>query len=221
MQRQFLFSKMQSELIRLREMDSTLNRYYPRTDFQVQHSYGRLSVYEGDEDDSDEDDPENSYNLQKAFRKQWSYMAGADYKDKGGSLDGQDVKWHSSDLFFDLPDSDLKLRDLSEGSASWLPSEVGYFSQKISSQLLQYCITVTFDAMIPPTQTDGYKVCWVAFLQYEDKVSVLNLYDWKGGIGAHFGGTAEGSVEALKLLNFLCGMKCPHNYDYVLAGRIA
>ena len=75
--------------------------------------------------------------------------------------------------------------------------------------------------MPPPQEVDGYKSCWEADLQYHDGASLLSFQDYKGGADARFHGTAEASVDALKLLNFLIGMECPHTYDGIVAGTRA
>ena len=90
----------------------------------------------------------------------------------------------------------------------------------MSSQLVLYRLTVTF-GMPPPKEGDGYKSCWEVDLQHCDGVSVLRLEDYKGAAEPRFRGTAGASVDALKLLNFLVGMNCPHTYDGIVAGTRA
>jgi|ERR1700722_9613154 hypothetical protein len=75
--------------------------------------------------------------------------------------------------------------------------------------------------MPPPKEDDGYKTYWVVDPRHWHGVSVLSFQDLKGAADARFHGAAEASVDALKLLNFLIGMNCPHPYDGIVAGTIA
>ena len=119
--------------------------------------------------------------------------------------------WDGSNLVSQSPDSELRLcfhhNDVLT-RCSCRPKGYGSFSYRVSSPLLLYRLTVTF-GMPPPQEVDGYKSCWQADLQYYDGASVLSFQGDKGAADTRFYGTAEASVDALKLLNFLIGMKCP------------
>ena len=241
---QLLFSRLRTENARLREVERRwrlLTKACPRIDTQMYLSSTRI------EPDGGEDE-QNGYNQQRVFLRQWSYLIedGYDSENGGGEYTGsraenfvdrveakegegcspelvRDTRWDDSDLVSQSPDSELRLCfDHCNGltRCSCRPEGNGRFSFHVSSQLLLYRLTVTF-GMPPPQEGDGYKSCWQADLQYSDGASVLSFQDYKGAAGARFYGTAEASVDALKLLNFLTGMKCPHTYDGIVAGTIA
>jgi hypothetical protein len=87
-------------------------------------------------------------------------------------------------------------------------------------QLFLYRPAATF-GLLPPKAPDGYKTCWEVDLKYCDGISILSLQDYKGTADARFYGTADASVDALELINFLIGMNCPHTHDGIVAGTIA
>lgn len=74
--------------------------------------------------------------------------------------------------------------------------------------------------MPPQKEADGYKVCWMVQLKHMEG-STLMLFDFKGGPSLQFHRTKAADDDALSLINFLVGMKCPHPYDGVIPGRIA
>jgi hypothetical protein len=215
---QLLFSRLQTENARLREVEQKwcqLTRKCPRIDTQIYLSSTRIEPGCGE-------DEENGYNQQGVFQDQWSYPIESAGSRAGSCGPGLvcDTEWDHSNLVSESPDSDLTLHYcLTTQCACWrMPRQ--NFSHRVSSQLVLYRLTVTF-GMPPPKKGDGYKSCWEVDLQHCDGVSVLSFEDYKGAAEPRFHGTAEASVDALKLLNFLVGMNCPHTYDGIVAGTRA
>jgi hypothetical protein len=214
----------------LREGDRkwrVLKRLCPRVDLQIYSSSNRIEPGGGE-------DEQNAYNQRDGFIDQWSYLNEDGYVDGGedqghpGRDEASDpelvcnIKWNCFNLVSEPPDSDLKLcfHDRYWTRCPCRPKIYEDFSQLVSSQLLFYRLTVTF-GMPPPREVDGYKSCWTVDLRHMDGVSVLTFQDYKGAADVRFCGTAEASVGALKLLNFLAGMNCVHTYDGIVAGTIA
>ena len=244
---QLLFSRLRTENARLREVERRwrlLTMCCPHLDTQIHLSSTRIEPGGGE-------DEQNGFNQQTVFLRQWSYLVEDAYDSENGDgeytgsrtgnsirdLDSveanegegsipelvRDTKWDCSNLISQSPDSELRLcfhhNDVLT-RCSCRPKGYGRFSHRVSSQLLLYRLTVTF-GMPPPQEVDGYKSCWEADLQYHDGASLLSFQDYKGAADARFHGTAEASVDALKLLNFLIGLNCPHTYDGIVAGRRA
>ncbi len=227
-----LFTRLRTENARLREGDGKwrlLTKYCPATDLQIYFSSTRIEPGSGE-------DEQNGYDQKGAFLDRWSYLTedGYDNESEGDDHAGnddasgpelvRDTTWDQYNLFSESPDSDLRLcfHDEWDSSTRCLCRQKGYhsFSTRVSSQLLLYRLTVTF-GMPPSREDDGYKSCWVVDLRNLDGISVLSFQDYKGAADVRFYGTTEASVDALKLLNFLVGMECPHTYDGILAGTRA
>lgn len=225
-----LFTRLRTENARLREGDRKwrlLTKYCPRTDLQIYLSSTRSEPGGGE-------DEQNGYNQQRGFLDRWSYLIedGYDNESEGEDHPGRDeasdpelvrdITWDYFHLVSESPDSDLRLcfHDWCPTRCPCRPTGYDSFSRRVSSQLLLYRLTVTF-GMPPPREDDGYKTCWMVDLRHRDGVSVLSFQDLKGAADARFHGTTEASVDALKLLNFLIGMKCPHTYDGIVAGTSA
>ena len=226
---QRLFRRLRTENARLREVESKwcgLTASCPRTDTQI-YLYGwedEKNEYEQNGHD------QNSHDQEAAFPDKWSYPIGDSDKNESDGGDGRgletirNIRWERLDLCSESPDSDLRLCvHQPDRFNPWahLQEHLDHgFSHRVSSQLLLYRLTVTF-GMPPPKPLDGYKSCWEVDLQHCDGASVLSFYDYKGGASTQFYGTTEASADALKLLNYLVGMKCRHTYDGTLAGTMA
>jgi hypothetical protein len=222
---QLLFSRLQTENTRLREVEGKWRRLIascPRTDTQIYLGFPTIEP-------GGEEDEGNGSNEEAAFLDRWSYPIGDSDKNEndGGEGRGQkiihNISWNRMDLISDSPDSDLRLSfhhsdDLTLHSS--LQKLNNGFLKRVSSQLLLYRLTVTF-GMPPPKELDGYKSCWEVDLQHCDGASVLSFWDYKGAASVGFDGTTEASADALKLLNFLIGEGCRHTYDRIVAGTIA
>ncbi|KAL9117936.1 MAG: hypothetical protein Q9187_005523 [Circinaria calcarea] len=234
---EILFSKLRTETTRLREIEKKwcrLTRSCPRVDTKIHLDHNRIEY-------GDPDDEEDDCILREGFLAKWSYLgednnesqAGADaawYAGRAeanedhlsrGTKNHPNIHWHHSDLICEPSESGLGLyvhRPSTPRSfySKWSNS----FWFRISSQLLLYRLTVTF-GMPPPKETDGYKSCWEIELVHCDGASVLEFGEHKGAASARFRGTTDASDDALKLLNFLVGINCPHTYDGIVAGTIA
>ena len=134
--------------------------------------------------------------------------------------------WDAMYLYWNLPAGELRLNGRQfehEEAPGYVYGEDKGFTERISSQLLLYRIVVMF-GMIPPQQEgyEGrYKSCWECMLRHKDGTSRFTAFDYKGGATLKFKGSAEGSADAMELLNFLCGDAIPHSYDGILAGTMA
>lgn len=222
---QLLFSKLRTENARLQEVEwkwSQLTGACPRTDIQIYLGFPTI-------ESGGEEDRQNGYNQEAAFRDQWSYLIRdsdeneADGGERRGLEIACDTSWGRINLFSESPDSDLRLcfhRSNGSTRCSCLQNLENNFSHRVSSQLLLYRLTVTF-GMPPPKEGDGYKSCWAVDLQHCDGASVLSFMDYKGGATTSFYGTTKASADALKLLNFLVGEGCRHTYDGIAAGTTA
>ena len=227
-----LFSKLRSEVVRLQKIEKCyayLEQWIPYADRLLYVPAARRRIpypdnYSDDEnhepnEDDDESVQENGYTLQERYRDTWSYSSDDGIREQSWTDDS--VYWSCTELSFEPPTLNLELKDrktlwdLRSGTNS-----PGYFSERISSQLLQYRLTVMF-GMMSPIETDEYKCCWGAYLLHKDGRSVLVLDEHKGAASGHFSGSPEASVDALGLLNFLCGNNIPHSYDGILAGTVA
>ena len=229
-----LFGRIRKEYQNLRkeaDMGTLLRGSIPYADLRLYTGETRLATG-SDEDESsstDEEDPD-PYTIQDSFREKWSlskdYSLDFDSVWTEGSRDRSVLTWHSEKLYWNIPSGDLMLDE-----EPWARTTVpGYqfgqdkgFTHRISSQLLLYRLIVMF-GMIPP-QTEGYvdryKSCWECVLVHADGKSRMTVYDWKGWGSVQFKGSEEGSRDALELLNFVCGERIPHSYDFVLAGAKA
>jgi hypothetical protein len=242
---ELLFSSLRKENDRLSEAEKKwrlLTTYCPRIDTQIYMGSTRIPPDDGE-------DEENSYHLRDTFFDQWSYVnedghgngntgeevaarrnealrstIGAVGANQGGSGPETvcDTSWNGMNLFSESLDSDLKLcfHDRLNRCPCFSDRTLLFLSRLVSSQLLLYRITATF-GMPPPSEDDGYKTCWAVELLNHDRVSVLSFQDYKGAADVRFYGTADASVDALKLLSYLAGMKCVHTYDGIIAGTAA
>ena len=226
---EILFNKLRTENTRLQEIEKKwcqVTDSCPHVDIQIHLNPPRIAACDGKE-------MEDAYDEAAAFMKKWSYL-GEDYDEdesvsqgveanedhpSGGTKMTRDTRWWNSNLICKGPESDFELCGHTYARCSCSPW-TNSFTFRISSQLLFYRLTVTF-GMPPPRETDGYKTCWEITLRHSDKISVLNFQDTKGAADVRFDGTADASADALKLVNFLIGIKCPHTYDGVVAGVMA
>ena len=198
-----LFAKLRAEVVRLHGIEQSWSFYKrdcPRADRQLYTWAGRDRLGEDEEDEK----------LQ--FQEKWSYTADTQESGRRYTID-----WSAWDLAVEDPTSDQSRLVLKKDRKLNFDAS---FTRTISSQLLYYRITAVF-GMMPQSVSDEYKCCWTTDLWWEGGKGRLGLDEHKGAAGAFFHGTEEGSVEALKLLNFLVGDKIPHSYDGILAGTIA
>ncbi|MCJ1337748.1 hypothetical protein MMC09_003031 [Bachmanniomyces sp. S44760] len=245
---QLLFGKLRTENERLRGIEKQwkiLTRSCPHIDLQMHLSRDRIEHDSGDDEENGYNQVEN-FSFQWSYHPNQHDIANADGDEEqtgarptdagadiaqgeGSEREGNsrpkplsNTRWHHHDLFSKSLDSDLVLCTHGFGSAecSCRMERYSQLLEHVSSQLLLYRICVVF-GMPPPLENDGYKTCWDVDLFYHDGVSKLSFYDYKGAASARFSGTAEASVNSLKLLNFLIGMNCPHTYDGIVAGTAA
>jgi hypothetical protein len=96
--------------------------------------------------------------------------------------------------------------------------------EMITSPLLHYRILATFGT---PKETserlDDYKSIWEVELYWtgDDGLSVLRIYDNKGGAAVQFYACQRASTSARQLIEWLISDNVPHPYDGVLAGTVA
>jgi hypothetical protein len=215
-----LFNKVRAENARLREIEwkwKRLTRFCPNIDTQIYLRPGR---------GLGEDDGTAMYDEKQLFRDLWRYgdTDDDDEQDRAGRVSPYIPKrdWHCFDLVSESPDGEPANFVLRDPSTQYFgrSRRQTYFWYQISSQLLFYRLTVTF-GMPPPLGTDGYKSCWTICLRHCHDGSKLEFYDYKGAAEVRFFGSDDASEEALKLINFLVGMRCLHTYDGIVAGTVA
>ncbi|MCJ1309052.1 hypothetical protein MMC25_002707 [Agyrium rufum] len=227
---QLLFRKLRTEMHRLYQIEdswSVMKQWCSLADSFLYTRAARKRIpepdcYEGQEGEDVRVDSQNGHNLISEFPKAWSYASESDADDRSFDRSDDHVHWGAFDLMYKLPDSDLRVVSRAEQTQAGYTfhDENGLFYNRISSQLLQYRVTVVF-GMIPQDESDGYKCQWLAELIYKDGKSRLRLDEHKGSANVHFTGTAEASTEAVRFLNFLTGNNIPHTYDGILAGTVA
>ncbi|OCK73620.1 hypothetical protein K432DRAFT_447735 [Lepidopterella palustris CBS 459.81] len=129
-------------------------------------------------------------------------------------------RWNWLEICSKSADSNFGFRASHNYSLDIEPVEF-FFSDRISSQLLYYRISVLF-GMPPALETDGYKCCWEVELKHIDGESILRLYDSKGSAAVGFSGfDGSASDDAFELINFLVSLDCLHTYHGIKAGTRA
>jgi hypothetical protein len=130
--------------------------------------------------------------------------------------------WSHFEIYSKTADSNFIIRPFRNWSIPVdIEPEEFFFSDRISSQLLYYRISVLF-GMPPAKETDGYKCCWEVELRHVDGKSTLRLYDYKGSASVQFDGYAgSASDDGFELINFLVSLDCRHTYDGIEAGTRA
>ena len=236
---QLLFEKLRGEVSRLKEEEkhwSFTKRHFPSADRHLYTRAGRKRMpgwprlprfFGRNEETKDAEDAVDVYIHQDKIIAKWCYASKIDDEDDVERLnrlriDEDAVDWSSGyDLVYVLPDDKFAVWSRKVQSQNSDEEIIDYLFNRISSQLLQYRITVMFGMIPPSDELDGYKQCWQATLVHWDTMSCLELFDYKGAVTARFHGTVEGSTDALELLDYLCGNKIPHSYDGALAGTAA
>ena len=222
-----LFRQMAAEHRRLLEVEKTAKtweKWCPSADRQLwSQRWDRIQYHE------DDDDPQNGHRLLNNFFSEWQVKQNGEGTQSRDPYVKPAVKWIVYDLFKASPDSPLKVQSRSTCDDTDLRSPPArlYLWDLISAQLLLYRVSSIFELF--PTKegigndcVDGYKSSWgVTLERVGDKSSEIQFEDYKGGAHVRYEGSEEGSVEALKLIEFLISNNIPLAYDGTIAGTVA
>ena len=213
---QLLFEKLRDEIVRLQGVELDYHNFtedIPQADKFLGTRAGRRRLpLDGDEPDA--------YLLQDRMRDKWLHESEIPLDDLTSRSVRNDVKLTYTDLVYAKPDGEFTVKPLDARH----DSTSGYMYERISSQLLQYRLTVMFGMLPPSDNVDGYKGCWEAtFLHHDDGdgISRLTFSEHKGSAMFRFIGSAEASLDAIELIKYLCGNEFPHSYDGIVAGTQA
>lgn len=218
---QLLFRRLRQEITRLRNVERHWERVAtraPSLDLEILRSLDR---YVASKDDTSSED--EAYSKAVSFQSMWAYEREDEDHPNEGSFD---TFFNTSNLFSDAPLSDMKICDHGEEICiTCMSARECVFSQRISSQLLLYRLSVTF-GMPPPRETGGPETCWDIALKHVDDGGVLSFSEYEGRAEVQFEGSNSAEEDALKLINYLVGMKCyhtdpEHNDPGIVAGMAA
>ena len=186
-----VFHTLRLELKRLFLQENTLEKWRPQADkFLYTHEAQTMVL-----------SPKDAGPWQPVIDK-WSYTGA----DQLGSPTPFDVltDWNGDSLAFEKPYSKLFKKN---GDFRYHPLDYGSFSQRISSQLLLYRITLVFGTV--PTRDEEEEIddsyCWETTLYHKDQFSLLDLWDINGVAHVWFQGSWDAETDALEVLNMLCG----------------
>ena len=204
-----LFAKMRTEMNVLRHFKGNVDKYCPDIDTKLYQFPPSLPLCDIGLPVWSSFFPERD-----EFRRLWSYECEYDIDQEDFSLPG--AHWYEGNLVAHNPDSELRFEEKNEN----LHSSNGHFHfyQRISSQLLLFRLVCMFDLPPPKSNIGNVFGTWDIVLYYRWGPSRLRLNDHLGQVKADYAGTVEASGEALKLLNFLCGMKIPYGEEGAIAG---
>ena len=198
-----MFAELRTEIEALRDFKRNVTEKCPQIDTMLYQNPPMIPCIQVNHRGED------GYAERVEVRRAWTYK-NPDIE----TLD--DISWGSSDLIADSPKSELRLRK--EGDYD-KPNkqEKDHFAQRISSQLLLYRVACIFGVPASYIIIDDTKP-WRADLFYQDGCGEISLYDSEGHAVVEYDGSYAAVDEALKLINFLCGMRIPYGHGGAVAG---